>query len=68
MNENTLLGKCYIGCIKDFNTCCSDTFTTDENSDFNWCAEFEGAKNTEQPLQPDKEDLHEQGYCLCKTR
>lgn len=45
--------KCCIGCVKDFETCGSDTFTTDETNDFNWCAEFEGAKNTEQPLQPD---------------
>ena len=45
--------KCCISCIKDFDTCGSDTFTTDENDDFDWCVEFEGDKNTEQPLQPD---------------
>lgn len=43
--------KCCIGCVKDFETCGSDTFTTDETNDFDWCAEFEGAKNTEQQVQ-----------------
>ena len=39
--------KCCVGCKKDFDTCESNTFTTDGNNEFVWCAEFEGVKNTE---------------------
>ena len=36
---------CCDGCKKNFESCNSDTFTTDENNNFDWCAEYEGVND-----------------------
>jgi hypothetical protein len=38
--------RCCVGCSNDFETCGSDTFTTDKNNEFDWCANNDKAKNT----------------------
>jgi hypothetical protein len=48
--------KCCVGCKKDFETCGSDSFTTDKKDDFDWCVEFESTENTDAQPKEDQDD------------